>query len=403
MDAVLVYTKYLKSISYYFVIIIFITPMKLHAGPWYIEPSISSEIGYNNNLRLDENTNDDDTWIMRLRTAAILGIKNEPWDVNTSLSLDINRYPSINEYDTNNIQSGFHAVYNTETSKAGLDYIFSRGSTLENFIDNTGTIDTRSHRKKEKVYKPFWKYSFDEVTTFGINGESTKLDYSEQDPVNDDFKVETISAYLNRQLSQTSSFTLSSYLSKYSQDSRTVDTVIDYEGINIGLNHAFNRKISITASIGRQNTDSKRESKDLEVASITQNKSQTDLYSLEIYTKSYLTDYRAEYSLQAIYDSQGNINEREEFKVNVTHRVNEKSSLIFDGRYFSQINISNDSSDNDRTFWSANVSYIFRYQPQAVFKIGYTRNDSKYRLNTRSATSDSLVLSFEYYWDKVYL
>jgi len=372
-----------------------------NATEWYMEPKISTQTGYNNNIRLDINTDDDASWMFFVSPEAKIGGHDLAWEIDVSAKVNFKRYFSLGNFDTNNLNMGMHAAHNNERQRLAFDYTYYRDSTLENFIDNTGRLDVRTRRNEKYVYKPTWTYQLNERVVLNVSATHTVYDFEENDTINTDYKIDTLSGALQYQWSQPVSLSLSAYSSDYKQSTALTGTTIKYEGYNFGFTYNYDETTNIVASLGQQYASSQQSVTTFGVTTQEDTKSKTDLYNLQINTESELTNYGASYSSQVVEDSQGNLNNRDEINFNVSHRLSELESLGLSGRYFTQEVISNAHDENDRVFWSISPAYIYQYSRKTRMKFIYTHMESKYRSNSEAAYSDEFMFILEYNLDKV--
>jgi len=391
----------LLAVSFILTSILFIKSS--NAAEWYMEPKISTQAGYNNNIRLDLNTDDDASWMFFVSPEAKIGGHDLSWEMDVSAKVDFKRYSSFDNFDTNNLNMSIHTAHNTERQRLTLDYTLYRDTTLENFIDNTGRLDVRAHRNETSEYKPTWTYQLNERAVLNASGTHTVHDFEEDDPVNTDYKVDTLSAALQYQWSQPISLSLSAFSSDYKQNTVTTGTSINYEGYNLGFNYKYDEMTNIVASLGQQYSNTHKSEIAFGLTTQADTKSKSDLYNLTINTKYELTNYSASYSSQVVGDSQGNLNNRDEISLNVGHRLSELGALGLSGRYFTQETISKANDANDRIFWSISPAYIYQYSRQSRLKFVYTHMESEYKLNNEAAYSDGFMFILEYNLDKVSL
>lgn len=235
-------------------------PLAVQAAEWSAEPKISLRTGYNDNIRLTA-ADHDSVWETALSPSVKFGVAQENQGLSGDARLSIRRFTGGNGRESSDVldREDYHfntdAWHNTlrDSFKANLD--FTRDSTLDSELDETGNVvDDRATRERFTL-GPSWTRVLTELTRLELTYQYTNVDYSDdpglQDLVNYDYHV--ASASLLRQFTPRIQATLAAGYSSY-QPETSLDS--DTLSLQAGLSNNFSETLVASFLAGLRRTTS---------------------------------------------------------------------------------------------------------------------------------------------------
>ena len=145
-------------------------PMSVQAAEWTAEPKISLRTGYNDNIRLTAAAHDS-VWETALSPSVKFGVAQENQGLSGDAGLAIRRFAGGSGRESNDVldREDYHfntdAWHNTlrDSFKANLDY--TRDSTLDSELDQTGNVIEDRATRERFTLGPSWTRILTELTT----------------------------------------------------------------------------------------------------------------------------------------------------------------------------------------------------------------------------------------------
>jgi len=370
------------------------------ADEWYLQPGIKFNMGYSDNIRLDSSDKFNTSFSSLISPELVLGIENETSKLSLYSRVDFKRYYSIHEFDTDNQYMNLQGSKYFELSQINGGLSYKRDTTLEEFIDDTGNVDTKLNRRETTTADPRWTYSLSELTQVSLGTRFTTTHYPSNNAINSDYEVNTFSVSLNYQWKQPILFFINADRSKYHQDSLSRFTRIDYDGLTFGTIYNMSERLRVTGSVGQQKSDSQTIMKQSIPVEFQRNKSKSNLYSLELVNKFDVGSYKIRYNLSITPDSQGRLNDRNELSFNINNMLSEKASIDVNTRYFIQEATDSNDKSADREYFSVMPIYTYKISEHMKVSGSYQYQEINFTLSNTVERSNSFLVTYSYTFDK---
>ncbi len=242
--------------------VILLVHMPAEAAEWSAEPRISLRTGYNDNIRLTAAPHDS-VWESALSPAVKFGVAKEHQGLSGDAGFSIRRFTGGSGRESSDVldREDYHlntdAFHNTlrDEFKANLD--FTRDSTLDSELDQTGNvIEDRATRERLSL-GPSWSRTLTELTRLELTYQYSNVDYT-NDPGIDNlvgYDYHVASASLLRQLTPRVQATLAGGYSSYRPDTNfDSDTLSLQAGLSINFSETL--LASFLAGQGKTTSDS---------------------------------------------------------------------------------------------------------------------------------------------------
>jgi len=134
-----------------------------YAAEWSAAPRISVRGGYNDNIRLTKAPHDS-VWETSLTPGLKFGVARENQGISGDLSTAIRRYAggsgreSSDLLDREDYFLNTNAYYNTERNKFTALLHYTRDSTLDSALDETGQVIESRATRSRMTLAPSWTY-----------------------------------------------------------------------------------------------------------------------------------------------------------------------------------------------------------------------------------------------------
>ena len=237
-------------------------PLSIEAAEWSVEPKISLRSGYNDNIRLTTASHDS-VWETALTPSVKFAMAEENKGLSGDARASVRRFSggsgreSSDILDREDYHLGTDGWYNTmrNSFRAGLDY--TRDSTLDSELDQTGNVvDDRATRER-LVLAPGWTTSLTELLNLELGYAFVNVDYSDDPGIQDlvDYDYHDVSAALLYQLSPRTQATFSTGYTGYRPDA-DFSSDSDTWSLQAGLSRNFSETLQASFLVGRRDTTS---------------------------------------------------------------------------------------------------------------------------------------------------
>ena len=230
------------------------------AAEWLIEPAISLRSGYNDNIRLDTGP-EDSVWETALTPSVRFGVAKEDRGLFGKAYASVRRFTggsgrnSSSQLDREDYHFDTNAYYGTERNQFSGLLNFTRDSTLDSALDQTGQVLSSRATRNRITLGPRWIRTLDEKTQLDLGYNFTTVSYSDEEDFQRliEYDYHQFSAALLRQLTPRIEGTLSTTYSSYRPDSNfDSDTV----NIQVGISRSFSETLSTSWMAGYRETTS---------------------------------------------------------------------------------------------------------------------------------------------------
>ena len=234
--------------------------LPVFAAEWSVEPSVSARSGYNDNYRLTT-ADHDSVWEADVTPAVKFGVSTENQGLFGNTDVSIRRFYGGSGANSSSVldREDYHFKVNsyqqTERNKFGANIDFTRDSTLDTELTQTGQVVDNLATRTSTILNPTWTRSLDEKTRLDMEYEFNRVEYSDMvgqsNLVNYDYN--TLSASLLRQFTPRTQATLSTSFSRYLPETNLNS---DTYAIQAGLTRQHSETLSTSWLAGWRNTNS---------------------------------------------------------------------------------------------------------------------------------------------------
>jgi hypothetical protein len=234
--------------------------LPVFAAEWSVEPTVSLRSGYNDNYRLTT-ADHDSVWETDLTPAVKFGVETETRGLFGNADASIRRFYGGSGANSSSVldREDYHFKVNSyqqsERNKFGANIDFTRDSTLDTELSQTGQVLDNLATRTSTVLNPTWTRLLDEKTRLDLEYEFNRVDYSDivgqSNLVNYDFN--TVSASLIRQLTSLTQGTISTSYNRYLPETNLNSDTYD---IQVGLTRNHSETLSTSWLAGWRNTNS---------------------------------------------------------------------------------------------------------------------------------------------------
>lgn len=245
------------------VLCMLVFPGKTYADAWEIEPSVTLEGSYDDNVRL---TIEDEDKVFAARIAGALKLtrSTETTDLEGLVRLDGIKYAGDDERlnDKPNQLAGFSAARKGERYTLGLDGLLRRDTvlrTVDLFVDpqdpqieEDESVDddivTREIRRNRITARPSWSYAWTERTDIGLEYQFRYTDYDDDEDLDlNSFKRHTVIGRLNTQVTERDSLVTTIEGGRFDSEN---DNNFDNVSGQVGVRRDFDETTSATITVG---------------------------------------------------------------------------------------------------------------------------------------------------------
>ncbi|MGB5260824.1 MAG: outer membrane beta-barrel protein [Gammaproteobacteria bacterium] len=234
-------------------------PLSLQAAEWSMEPKISLRTGYNDNIRLTSFPHDS-VWEAALTPSVKFAVAKELSGLSGDARVSVRRFTggsgneSSDTLDREDYHLGTDAWYNTQRDSLRANLDFTRDSTLDSELDETGNVVELATRERFTL-GPSWTRVLTELTRLELTYQYSNVDFSDdpgpQNLVNYDFHV--ASASLLRQFTPRIQGTLAAGYSSYRPESNFDSDTLS---LQVGLSNNFSETLVGSFLVGLRQTTS---------------------------------------------------------------------------------------------------------------------------------------------------
>jgi hypothetical protein len=241
-------------------ILLLILSQTVQATEWSAEPRISLRSGYNDNIRLTT-ADHDSVWEADVTPAVKFGVSTENQGLFGNADVSIRRFYGGSGANSSSLldREDYHFKVNsyqrTERNNFGANIEFTRDSTLDTELTQTGQVIENRATRSSTILNPSWTRLINEKTRLELEYQFNRVEYSDEvgqnNLVNYDFN--TVSASLVRNFTERTQGTLSTSASRYKPETGLNS---DTYALQVGLTRQHSETLSTSWLAGWRNTRS---------------------------------------------------------------------------------------------------------------------------------------------------
>lgn len=241
-------------------LVLVLFPLSAQAAEWSAQPGISLRTGYNDNIRLTASPHDT-VWEATLSPSIKFAAAQENRGLSGLAGLSVRRFTggsgreSSTALDREDYRLEFDSWFNTPRNSFRADFDFTRDSTLDTELDDSGNvIDDRATRERTFV-SPTWSSMLTELTRLDLSLGYTNVNYSDDIGTLDlvGYAYQSASLSLSHQLGQRIEGTLSAGYSNYLPDTEFDSRTLSLQA---GLSTNFSETLQASFLVGQRRTTS---------------------------------------------------------------------------------------------------------------------------------------------------
>lgn len=363
------------------------------SAEYFAEPYLEVQEIYDDNIRLTTQKHDS-TYGTIIKPGINLGIRSQNTEVNLGVNLITEKYMRKN-LDTDDQLLRFDALHRTERSKYAIEYEFSRDSSLRTEIEDTGRVSANTRRRKRSYVHPTWGYDITNETNIEFGMEYTDIQYPRKG--NSGLRDSTVygaNAVFTKMWTPTLDYFVELYANEYNSVTG-LNINLKYYGVNFGGTKTLSDTFSYTLSAGLQRTNSEAQVLTGGIVRSVGSSSNGFAFSAKVDKKFETTTVSALLQRNLQPTSRGNLNERDEFRVNVKQRLTEILEATLQTRVIQQ-SATTQTGSNDRVFYSVEPGITWKVTRDLDISGAYRYRNQKFDNASSSATSNLFMILFHY-------
>jgi len=243
--------------------VLFITlaiPLSIQAAEWSAKPRVTLRTGYNDNIRMTTQTHDP-VWETILSPALKLGVLTQSSGLTGDAGFAVRRFVGGSGRESGKLlnREDYHlntnAYRNTPLSRINADLNYTRDSTLDSELDQTGHVTDNRATRDKLTLEPSWSRLLSELTRLNLSYQYNTIKYTDDPGIADlvGYKYHVASASLVHQFSPRLQGTLSAGYSSYRPDT---DFNSDTLSLQAGLSRNFTQTLVASFLIGQRQSAS---------------------------------------------------------------------------------------------------------------------------------------------------
>ena len=232
--------------------------LSAEAAEWLIEPKISLRGGYNDNIRLDTGP-EDSVWEKAIEPSVRFGVAKEDRGLFGKAYASVRRFSGGSGRNSSSVldREDYHfdtdAYYATERNRFSGLVNYTRDSTLDSELDQTGQALSSRATREIITLGPRWIHTLNETTQLDTSYSFTTVSYADEENFQRliEYDYHQLSAALVHQLTPQLQGTLSTAYSSYQPDTG-FDS--DTTNIQVGISRSFSETLSTSWLAGYRET-----------------------------------------------------------------------------------------------------------------------------------------------------
>ncbi len=390
-------------------------PVPLYADAWVLEPSITLDLGYDDNHDMDV-TDPIQVGVSKVTGELALRRLSEAHFFRGGLLVDAISYHGDDRIDPNSNQVLYFATTFTRPRlRWGANFRYRRDSLIREAVSSTdpddiitvdpdqdATVDQFLDVTRQRLYvNPFLKYNYSRRTELGADYQLSGVEHdkNEEEAVNvQDYNNQGINFRAAHNLTPLDKVVGKVGFSFYNTDIAEGDDETEFETIyyRLGYERSLSQTFTVGGDVGYRETDFTENQEDI--------KKDGPVASLFAVKTTGLTKFELRAGLELYPSSIGQVVETRELVGNVTRNLSELMVFSLRSRFYENTAISGDdtvfvgtsSSSNDRR--SMTIRPEIRWQIAREWSLGaaYRYRREKLESKPSPAESNSILFSIKY-------
>ena len=356
------------------IIATFFTPITALAQDWRIEPSIRAGLEIDDNATLEIRTDEEvklEGYLLDGRADIFYSSPRTTFFMQPRVLL--RNYPDESEFDSDDYflrsQYSFSTRSNTFGFRANFDEQSVRNAERadadldiddpdELTDDDSGRTVLFGRRSKWRI-APYWQYELSNKSTLGASINYFDVAYSDVFAgLLTDYTDTRLNLGYDRSISNVSKFRITATARKYQADNALED--VTGVGAMVGLERALSQKMSLTAMIGLEDTQTGGVATDPEVVGFI--RLMRNLETIRLF---------AEYRRSIYATGAGRLSLRDSLNLNFRRRLNDKISAGLGVRAYQSVGTTDVASIDDRNYIQLKASFNWYLSNSFVVDVDY--------------------------------
>lgn len=237
-----------------------VIPLSNEAAEWSAEPKISLRSGYNDNIRLTS-LHHDSVWETDITPAVKFGVAEEHQGLFGDASASVRRFyggsgnESSNILDREDYYLKTNAYHKTEQDEFTALLNYTRDSTLDSELDETGQVISSRATRTRILVGPGWSRTLNELTRVTLGYNFTNVDYTDDPGFSDliGYDYDVLSASLIRNFTPNMQGTLAGSYSRYQPEN---DLDSETSSLQVGITRKLSETLTTSWLAGVRKTTS---------------------------------------------------------------------------------------------------------------------------------------------------
>jgi hypothetical protein len=352
--------KISKSIAVAMLLVAFPT-VSLAAG-WVADFSVDANATYDDNFLM--NDAEQDSWVYSFKPEASLIYLSPVVKSELDARLAVRRYSEFDQFDSEDPAFNWKNSYKKQRSTWALDFGYSEHSQRDAAEQDTGQFD--SNTLVETTYvDPSVVFRVTEKDDLGLSFGYIEREYDADDFSDND--NQTIGLNWQHKIDELLSTTVNISVSEYSAERTNINSnKTDYEKITVGFIYQYSESMVINGNAGYFQSESQQRIILDPVVLIVDSENSGVLLNLGANYSQESNDWSLNLSRSLYPSSQGDVEERDSFRVGFEHRFSSRSSSGINVSWYST-----DSVNNDRKSLSVTPYYNYRLTEKLKLQTSY--------------------------------
>lgn len=368
-----------------------LVPSVASSSAWFVQPSATSNVTQDDNIRLSNSDSDEVTGSVT-SVGADLSYESEVTGIVIKPSLTVHRYSDGDDLDKElyNLNSEFNHSRERDQFSVGLG--LSRDSTLTSEVDATGPTTNTVYRD-DRRFSPSYKYRITERASIGMNYSYQQVEY--EDNLNSgfiDYDYSTISGNVGYRITEFSDIGVEVLRRNYESRDSLRKTVTS--GVSVGLSHQLSDVTTVRGAFGANTTDSK---KYLLLGALPQEvKDDGVAFDLSIISRLEGGDIEFGFGRQQIATGAGDVREQDALRIRISHNFSERLSGSVNARAFEINEIGTGDDGSERSYRDIGGTLAYQFSRDWSLNGGYKYRWQKYSGQTQDAESNAVEIGVSY-------
>ena len=233
-------------------LVLILIPGMVSAAEYSAEPALYMSTFYNDNVHM-ASTNEDNSSGYTLEPGLKLKAEEQIWNVILDSRYRANRYPDVDNADSENAFFNLSSAYRTELQSFSLNGKYEKNTTLDTVFDTQlaeSGLTTTNVERKTRSLSPSWSWQFSEAWYLSLNLDSTRVSYDELNTSGlRDYETRSVGIGLSWQLNETSQLGLN--LSRLDYKSIKSNFKFEQPALQLTYVNQVSETDKLTASAGR--------------------------------------------------------------------------------------------------------------------------------------------------------